>query len=187
MSGVHILQDDRVLWMRQRVAMALELPTESFDSHLMQSEEMAQMLGDFMTANYSTGSAIFFSCDKWVEEVEVEESDIDGQNTIDEMDLVDSITGSDIRASPSEETKSAVSAAGKVLVKRNVDVDRYTLFLSVEKMTPKMNNRPTAFFIRSNDGDVPKWTGGHGHPKHHCRERRRIDGWKSVWLLLHFD
>ena len=156
MSGVHILQDDRVLWMRQRVAMALELPTESFDSHLMQSEEMAQMLGDFMTANYSTGSAIFFSCDKWVEDVEVEEeSDVDGQNTVDGLDLVDSIIGSDSSASASEETKTAVSASGKVLLKRSVSVDRFTLFLSVDKMTPKMNNRPTVFFIRSNDGDVP--------------------------------
>ena len=111
--------------------MALGLPTESFDSQMMQSEEMAQTLGDFMTANYSTGSAIFFSCDKWVEEIEVEEeSDVDGQNTADGLDLVDSISGSDIRASPSEETKTAVSASGKVLVKRNVDVDRFTLFLT---------------------------------------------------------
>ena len=204
MSGVLIFQDDRVKWMRQRVVMALEIPTESFDNHLIESEETAKMLEDFMTCNYSTGSALFFSCNKWVEEVEVEEeSEDDDQNNVDGSDLVDRITNNDNRASASEETKTAssasvkeISAGGdvskgsvegslagsatseeksekssgeshlkednvigvesrKVLVKRNVGVDRCVLFMSVEKMTPKMNNRPTVFFIRSNDGDIP--------------------------------
>ena len=204
MSGVLILQDDRVKWMRQRVVMALEIPTESFDNHLVESAETAKMLEDFMTSNYSTGSALFFSCNKWVEEVGVEgEPEDDHQNNVDGLVLVDGITNNDNRASASEETKTAssasvkeISASGdvskgnvegsvagsatseeksekssceyaineegvigvedrKVLMKRNVGVDRCVLFMSVEKMSSQMNNRPTVFFIRSNDGDIP--------------------------------
>jgi hypothetical protein len=31
-----MLQDDRVKWIRQRVAVALEIPTESIDAHFSQ-------------------------------------------------------------------------------------------------------------------------------------------------------
>jgi dynein heavy chain, axonemal len=201
MSGGYMLQDDRVKWIRQRVAVALEIPTESIDAHFSQSSEAAQSLSDFMTSKYATGSAMFFSCNKWVEEIEIEdEIEIIDKRSLDEQDLYESPTGTDEQAGASEETKTASSALDReataaenittdidgenvnlsslelggedgtenrvvrkpakktMLVKRLVNVDRYILYFGVEKMTPEMNDRPTVYFIRCNDGDVPKST-----------------------------
>lgn len=205
-----MLKDDRVKWIRQRVVMALEIPTESFDSHFTESAEGAKNLSHFMSSKYSTGSAMFFSCNKWVEEVEIEEEvEVDVENDKDELISVDGAENSDAAKDSSEEYKSATPSSGRehstsdditneidtemvqgssseekgektitedesnidspseidpspkrvkqmMIVKRMIEMSRCILFFGVEKMTPEMNDRPTVYFIRSNDGEVPK-------------------------------
>ena len=222
MSGGYVLQDDRVKWIRQRVVIALEIPSGSFDGHFSGSAERAKEMSDFMTAKYSTGSAMFFSCNKWTEEVEVvEEVEVDVENGEEETESTDGVISStDDPAAASEESKNSsiikestalakdtpstkepiahdatiggdsTAPAGEekgdkvsgdglsgeiqsgddldalpkvakkmVLMKRIEVVERCSLFFGVDKMTPEMNDRPTVYFIRSTDGDVPKTSG----------------------------
>ena len=57
--------------------MALDIPVESFNDHFKDTLERARSAGiaretlqDFLTKKHSSGSTIFFSSDKWVEEIE---------------------------------------------------------------------------------------------------------------------
>ena len=215
MSGGYVLQDDRVKWIRQRVVIALEMPVESFNDHFKQSAERAKEMNDFMTPKYSTGSAMFFACNKWTEEVEIEEEvEVEVEHGDEENESADGITHlNDDTTAASEESKNAssvrdtvstkdpvvpettvggdsASPAGEekgekvvvdggsgeegsgdaadalpkvakrmILMKRIEVVERFSLFFGVDTMTPEMNDRPTVYFIRSTDGDVPKTSG----------------------------
>jgi dynein heavy chain len=219
MSGGYVLQDERVKWIRQRVVMALEIPIEDFDVHFRESVERAKVLNDFMTEKYSTGSAMFFSCNKWIEEVEIDvEVEVDAESNDEEEtgevnpddqgpseeskspmpttpvtasaaepsnpeEVIPVIPEAETAATPNSEEKveavvgdseekGEVVADGSVEVdvppktakkmiieKRIENVDRCILYFGVEKMTSEMNDRPTAYFIRSTDGDVPKSNG----------------------------
>jgi hypothetical protein len=73
----NILSDDRVLWMRQRVCLALNIPTDSFDAHFIDTLERARSAGiaretvaEFLSANMGAGSALFFAARSWTEEYE---------------------------------------------------------------------------------------------------------------------
>jgi len=68
-----------VRWIRQKVCLALEIGTESFDNHFIESLERARSAGiaqeeiaAFLTDKYGTGSTIFFSCKRFTETVETE-------------------------------------------------------------------------------------------------------------------
>lgn len=74
------MQDDRVKWLRQRVVLALDVPVETFDAHFTDSLERARSAGiardqvaQYLSKACPNGSALFFSCDKWNEEVESKE------------------------------------------------------------------------------------------------------------------
>lgn len=76
MSG-DILADDRVRWIRQRVVMSLDIPVESFDRYFTDSLERARSASlardsfrAFLSKSHGCGSSIFFSCNRWSEEVE---------------------------------------------------------------------------------------------------------------------
>ena len=72
-----IFQDSRFKWIRQKVVLALEMPTTSFDDYFTDTLERARSAGkareqmkDYFSANHCTGSALFFSCIKSTEEIE---------------------------------------------------------------------------------------------------------------------
>lgn len=72
-----LLEDERVLWIRQRVVLALDIPIETFNEHFTDSLERARSAGiarenitDYFSSKNGNGSALFFSCKKWTEEVE---------------------------------------------------------------------------------------------------------------------
>lgn len=89
----NILQDSRAKWIRQRVALTLDITAECFDEHFVDTLERARSAGAaresfsaFFSGKYSAGSALFFSCEKWSEEIEVEEDvevDDDGDSAAD--------------------------------------------------------------------------------------------------------
>lgn len=71
------LEDERIRWIRQRVVLALDIPSESFDEYFKDSLERArsagaarEQLSSYLTSKHSTGSAVFFSARKWKEDVE---------------------------------------------------------------------------------------------------------------------
>jgi hypothetical protein len=73
----NLLNDDRVRWIRQRVVMSLEIPVESFDRYFTDSLDRARSASlarenfkAFLSKSHGCGSTIFFSCNKWVEDVE---------------------------------------------------------------------------------------------------------------------
>lgn len=72
-----LLQDERVKWLRSRVALALDVPTETFDDYFVDSLERARSAGiarenmeQFLSKKHGNGSTLFFSCNKWMEEIE---------------------------------------------------------------------------------------------------------------------
>ena len=71
---MNILQDERVRWIRQRVVMSLEIPTESFDQHFLgdtnESIFAREQFMEFFSGKHGSGSSIFFSSKKVVEDVE---------------------------------------------------------------------------------------------------------------------
>jgi predicted oxidoreductase (fatty acid repression mutant protein) len=74
-----IMDDERYKWLRQRVVMALELPTQTFDDFFTDSLERAMSAGinrqnitDYLSNKHGNGSILFFACQKWTEEIAVE-------------------------------------------------------------------------------------------------------------------
>ncbi len=72
-----ITQDPRFKWIRQKVVLALEMPTSSFDEYFTDSLERARSAGiarenmkDYFSAKCGTGSSLFFACKKTSEEIE---------------------------------------------------------------------------------------------------------------------
>ena len=75
--ALNLLSDDRVQWLRQRVTLSLDLPTESFDNYFKDSLERARSAGiarenvaAFLSSKFGIGSAIFFSSKTWEDQVE---------------------------------------------------------------------------------------------------------------------
>ena len=73
----NILSDDRVIWMRQRVCLALSCQTHEFDAHFIDTLDRARSAGaaretvyDFLSENTGAGSALFFAARSWTEEYE---------------------------------------------------------------------------------------------------------------------
>jgi hypothetical protein len=80
MSAAHVLDDDRVKWIRQRVALTLDIPLETFDAHFADSLERARSAGvaretihSYLSSSHGTGSALCFASKKWVEDIEGED------------------------------------------------------------------------------------------------------------------
>lgn len=74
-----ILQDDRVKWIRQKVVLALEITTDSFDNYFQESLDRARSAGvareqltQYLSDKYGAGSALFFAAHNWAEDVEGE-------------------------------------------------------------------------------------------------------------------
>ena len=72
-----IFQDARFKWIRQRVVISLEMGTQYFDEYFTDSLERARSAGiarenirDYLGKKHGIGSALFFACQKSVEEVE---------------------------------------------------------------------------------------------------------------------
>ena len=252
--GDYILRDERVRWMRQRVTLALEMAVESFDDYFINSAEHAKTLeGYLQDPKYTAGTSLFFSCNKWAEEIEVEEEvEVDVEEPeVNEDGTLPTSTGDetgtikDENAVPSEETKTATPTATEeggekvaedpaaavvvppaatdvpveegavppmvagdavgeektstppaesdatatvpvvvaeggegdadsvgggstggipiaapkkkiILVKRTEIVDRSVMFMGLEELSPETTDRPTVYFIKSVDGEVPK-------------------------------
>ena len=73
----NILNDDRVLWIRQRVVLSLDIPVDCFNEYFTDSLARARSAGaareslrDFLSKKHGPGSAVFFSAEKWTEEKE---------------------------------------------------------------------------------------------------------------------
>jgi hypothetical protein len=73
----NILKDERALWIRQRVCIALNAPTESFDAYFTDTLERARSAGaaretlaEFLSENRGAGTALFFAARGWTEEYE---------------------------------------------------------------------------------------------------------------------
>ena len=67
----NILSDDRAQWIRQRVTLSLDIPTECFDDYFKDTLERARSAGiaretlaEFLSSKHGTGSALFFSSNK---------------------------------------------------------------------------------------------------------------------------
>lgn len=67
-----ILLDNRVRWIRQRVALTLDVPVDVFDNHFTNEENQkaSDEILSFFSSKYCAGSTIFFSSNKWTEEIE---------------------------------------------------------------------------------------------------------------------
>lgn len=72
-----ILHDERVQWIRQRVVISLDMSIDAFNAYFTDSLERARSAGvaretlsTFLTKNHSSGSTMFFACEKWTEEIE---------------------------------------------------------------------------------------------------------------------
>lgn len=76
-QNMDFLQDDRIQWIRQKVALALGVPTQCFNEHFTETLERAtaarlareQML-EYLSAKRSAGSTLFFSSNSWTEIIE---------------------------------------------------------------------------------------------------------------------
>lgn len=72
-----LLNDDRVKWIRQRVALSLEIPTQTFDDYFTETLERARSAGlareqltSYLSGTHGAGSALFFSANAWTEDIE---------------------------------------------------------------------------------------------------------------------
>ena len=77
MSANQFAEDDRVQWIRQRVALALNLSPAAFDEYFADSLDRARSAGiaretifDYLNNKDGNGSVLFFSCNKWFDEIE---------------------------------------------------------------------------------------------------------------------
>lgn len=68
----NILSDERVLWIRQRVCIGLDVSIETFDSHFCDTSDdsSATKLATYLSDKHSAGSSIFFAARKWKEDFE---------------------------------------------------------------------------------------------------------------------
>lgn len=71
-----ILQDERIKWIRQRTVLALDIPTETFDDYFKETLERARSAGlardnlkTYLSDKCAAGTTLFFSCNKWTEEI----------------------------------------------------------------------------------------------------------------------
>lgn len=91
-----LLRDERVLWLRQKVVLTLDIPTETFDSHfgainvnttkedipaylippaptaedIKLHEANKNELKKYLENPHGMGTSIFFACEKWTENIE---------------------------------------------------------------------------------------------------------------------
>lgn len=75
--SLDILEDDRVKWIRQKVALALEISIESFNDYFTESLERARSAGvareqiaEFLSDASTAGTTLFFSAKLWQEDIE---------------------------------------------------------------------------------------------------------------------
>jgi dynein heavy chain len=75
-----IQSDERILWLRQKVLMGLDIPAEVFDQHFVDSLARARSAGiareditTFLSGKCGSGNALFFASSKTTEEVEISE------------------------------------------------------------------------------------------------------------------
>ena len=75
-----VLNDPRVAWIRQRVVISLEIPTESFDEYFTESLERARSAGlakeeilAWLSDTHTAGSSLFFAATKKEVDREIEE------------------------------------------------------------------------------------------------------------------
>lgn len=71
-----ILEDERIKWIRQRTVLALDIPTETFDEYFKETLERARSAGiardnlkSYISDKCAAGTTLFFSCNKWTEEI----------------------------------------------------------------------------------------------------------------------
>lgn len=69
--------DDRVQWIRQRVCITHSITTDKFDEYFTDSLERARSAGiaresllEYLSDKHGSGAAVFFSCQKFVEDYE---------------------------------------------------------------------------------------------------------------------
>ena len=112
-----LVDDERFKWLRQRVVMALDVPTQTFDDFFTDSLERAMSAGvnrqnitDYLSSKHGNGSILFFACQKWTEEItveyEVEADSVENQNAVDENGNVQEPVDGGVVAS--EETKEQI-------------------------------------------------------------------------------
>ena len=65
-----ILQDDRVLWIRQKVALAFEISPSAFDKKMEEDLLAREQLMEYLSSKCGSGSAIFFAANSWAEDIE---------------------------------------------------------------------------------------------------------------------
>ncbi len=75
--SVNILNDDKIRWFKQRISVSLEIQTEIFDQCFIETLETARTAGInreklsyFVSDKCPVGSSLFFSIDKFNENVE---------------------------------------------------------------------------------------------------------------------
>ena len=75
-----VLDDARVAWIRQRVVLSLDIPTESFDEYFTESLERARSAGiakeqilSWLSESHTAGSSLFFAATKKEIDKEIEE------------------------------------------------------------------------------------------------------------------
>ena len=75
-----VTSDARVAWVRQRVALSLDIPTETFDEYFTESLERARSAGiakeeilTWLSDKHTAGSSLFFAATRKEFEKEIEE------------------------------------------------------------------------------------------------------------------
>lgn len=70
-------QDDRVQWIRQKTALALDISLECFNEYYTETLERARSAGvgrekflEFLSDRCGPGSSLFFSSRQWTENIE---------------------------------------------------------------------------------------------------------------------
>ena len=167
------LDDDRIVWIRQRVTLSLNLPTEVFDEFATVAENGARLL-DFCSKNSKAGAIAVFSCDRWTEDIEVEEViEVDevhesGETLLDEGEQSTGETSAPPEGPGHTETEAADASADGEPSENMPEVEapkkhtrietiqRARLIVGYDRAASEIQDRLAAYFIRSLDGDLPK-------------------------------
>lgn len=167
------VDDDRIAWIRQRVTLTLNLPTEVFDEFVAEAENGTRLF-DFCSRNSKAGAIAVFSCDRWTEEIEVEE--VIAAESVHESEgtpLGEGEDGAGETSAPPNGQGSAVmetagtSAEGEPSESmpegdppkkhtRIETIQRVRLIVGYDRAASEFQDRLAAYFIRSLDGDLPK-------------------------------
>lgn len=174
-------EDDRVCWIVQRAALTLEIPEKSIYDYLNAADNSSPLL-HFCSKDQTAGSTFIFSCEKWMEDVLIEEvtdreeeeivSTEEGEGnegfilsadqpidkpTPAEAVVVDSaVVGSGEEVNGDENEVENTIPLKEVLTRTRIEsVQRVRVITGMDRLAPEFQDKLAVYFMRTQGGDVP--------------------------------